>query len=405
MIPLETFWMALSSLRAHPLRTLLTLLGVIIGVATVVTVVSIISGLNGYIEDKVLTLGADAFVVSKFGLITSRNEFREALKRRDMTSGDMEEIRRLCDECVLVAAEVTASRALRTADRRLADTPVHGATTGVEEAQNLEVADGRFFTEAEVAGSRPVAVIGHDVKSELFGELAAIGRMVKVDGYPYRVIGVLEKKGSLLGQNQDKVAYVPLTTWEKNFGARRSLEILVKARGQGRLDAAQEQVRQILRARRHTPYADPDPFSFVTAGALQAIWRGISAGAFALMTVISLISLVVGGIVIMNIMLVSVAERTQEIGIRRALGARRSAIQLQFLLESILLAAMGGCIGVAIGWGIASLVQAFSPVPVAVRPAIVAASLAVATSVGVASGLFPSIRASRLQPTDALRSE
>jgi putative ABC transport system permease protein len=405
VIQIEILRMSLRSLRGHPLRTFLTLLGVIIGVTTVVTVVSIISGLNAYISDKVLTLGADAFVVDRFGIITSRSQLIEAFKRRDISYDDMETIRRLCTECVEVGADVAAPRGVTFEDERLADTPVHGSTANANEAQNLEVVEGRFFTDAEVTSSRPVAVIGHDVRSELFGELASLGRIIKIGGFPFKVIGVLEKKGSILGQNQDKVVYVPLTSWQKVFGARRSLSVLVKAGGKERVEAAQEQVRQILRARRHTAYADPDPFSLVTASALDAIWKGISAGAFALMTAISAISLVVGGIVIMNIMLVSVAERTQEIGVRRALGARRSAIQMQFLMEAVLLSAAGGMIGVAIGWGAAQAVQAFSPLPVSVRPSLVAAALAVATLVGVASGLFPSIQASRLQPTDALRSE
>jgi putative ABC transport system permease protein len=228
---------------------------------------------------------------------------------------------------------------------------------------------------------------------------------VKIDSNPYKVIGLLEKKGTVLGQNQDKVVYVPLTTWRKNFGARRSVEIFVKVTEPDSLDEAQEQVRAIIRARRHTRYDAPDPFGFVTADALSAIWKGISAGAFALMTIISSISLVVGGIVIMNIMLVSVAERTREIGIRRAMGARRSTIQVQFLMEAALMAGMGGVVGVLVGSGVAALVQAVSPLPVAITPMLVVSSLLLATTVGVASGLFPSIKASRLQPADALRSE
>ncbi|HET9481628.1 MAG TPA: ABC transporter permease [Candidatus Polarisedimenticolia bacterium] len=405
MIHTETLWMAFASLRAHPLRTFLTLLGVIIGVTTVVTVVSIISGLNGYIENKVLTLGADAFVVSKFGIITSREAFIEALKRRDITYDEMLTVRRLCTECAEVGADVTRSGAVRYEDERLPDTPIHGSTSNINEIQFLDLDDGRFFTESEVASSRPVAVIGADIKQELFGALGSIGRVIKLDGNPYKVIGVLQKKGSILGQNQDKVVYVPLTTWEKNFGARRSLEITVKAVSKQRLVAAQEQVRQILRARRHTAYAEPDPFNFVTASALDAIWRGISAGAFALVTAISTISLVVGGIVIMNIMLVSVAERTHEIGIRRALGARARTIQMQFLMEAVVLAAAGGVIGVLLGTGIARLVESVSPIPVQVRLPLVATSLGLATLVGVASGLFPSIQASKLMPTEALRNE
>jgi len=405
MIHLETFRIALASLRAHPLRTFLTLLGVIIGVTTVVTVVSIIAGLNAYIEDKVLTLGGDAFVVSRFGIIRGREEFIEAFKRPDLTRRDMSAIEKLCNECVYVGGDLAASRGIRYEDQRLPDTQVHGATANINEVQSLELEAGRFYSDTEEAGARPVAVIGSDVKAELFGELDPIGRIVKIDGYPYKIVGILEKKGSILGQNQDKVVYVPLSTWEKNFGSRRTIEIIVKARGKERLSAAQEQVRQIVRARRHTPYAERDPFGFVTADALDTLWRGISAGAFALMTFISSISLAVGGIVIMNIMLVSVAERTQEIGVRRAVGARSRTIQIQFLMEAVIMAAAGGVIGVLIGAGVARLVEAVSPLPVAIRPQTVLAAIGLATLVGIASGVFPSIKASRLQPTEALRSE
>jgi len=405
VIHFETLRVAIASLRAHPMRTILTLLGVIIGVTTVVTVVSIISGMNVYIKDKVLTLGADAFVVSKFGIITRREDFIEALKRRDMSLDDMAAITRLCTECVYVGGDIASNKGVRYADLRLPDTAVHGATANVSEVQNLELEEGRFYTDAEVEHSRPVAVIGHDVKDELFPDSDPVGRAIKLDGYPYKVVGVLEKKGSILGQNQDKVVYVPLTTWQNNFGGHRSVDIVVKARGKERVAEAQEQVRQIIRARRHTAYSDPDPFGIVTADALDALWKGISAGAFALMTFISGISLVVGGIVIMNIMLVSVAERTHEIGLRRALGARRRTIQIQFLMEAVLMAFTGGLIGVAIGALVAKVVEAFSPLPVSVRPPLVVASIVLATVVGILSGVFPSIKASRLQPTEALRSE
>jgi putative ABC transport system permease protein len=405
MIPLQTLGTALRALRAHPLRTALTLLGVIIGVATVVTVVSIIGGLNGYIEEKVLVLGADSFVLSKFGIITSREEFIEALKRRDFTLDDMEALERFCSECVYVGGDVTSNKAVLRAGERLPDVAIHGSTANIPEVQNLELEGGRFFTEAEVAHSRPVAVLGSDVKEELFPDVDPIGRMVKVEGNPYKVVGLLLKKGAVLGQNQDNILYVPLTTYRKNFGARRTVDIVIKAAGPERLEAAQEQVRAIIRARRHTPYDAPDPFGFVTADALSALWEGISAGAFALMTIISAISLVVGGIVIMNIMLVSVAERTQEIGVRRAVGARRGTIQFQFMMEATFMAAIGGAIGVGLGAGVATLVRVLSPVPVAVDPSLAGAALLLATVVGVASGLFPSIKAARLQPTEALRGE
>jgi len=405
MIHIETLRVALASLRAHLLRTFLTLLGVIIGVTTVVTVVSIISGLNAYIEERVFTLGADSFVLTKFGIITNRDELMDALRRRDLTLEDLEAVERLCRGCVFIGADIAANRGVSYEGERLSDVPVHGSTANITEVQNLELDGGRFFNEAEEHHSRPVAVIGSDVRDALFPGIDPVGRAVKIDGFPYKVVGLLRKQGTVLGQNLDKTAYIPLPTYQKSFGARRSVNIVIKASGPGTLGPAQEEVRAIMRARRNTPYDAADPFGFVTADALNQLWQQISGGAFALMAFISGISLIVGGIVIMNIMLVSVAERTQEIGVRRALGARRGTIRIQFMMEATLMAAAGGAIGVALGAGVAALVERFSPVPVAIRPQLIFQALLLATLVGVASGLFPSMKAARLQPTEALRSE
>src|SRR5262249_7086148 len=200
--------------------------------------------------------------------------------------------------------------------------------------------------------SRPVAIIGSDVRDELFPGLDPIGRMIKIEDVPYKVIGLLEKKGSVFGETQDKVVHIPLTSFIKNFGSRRSVDIFVKAGSAGALGSTQDEVRAILRGLRNTAYHDQDPFDFVTAAALQSLWASISAVAFSVMICISGISLIVGGIVIMNIMLVSVAERTHEIGVRMALGARRGTIRLQFFLEAVMMALAGGAVGVGIGAGI-----------------------------------------------------
>ena len=405
MIFLETLRVALRSLRSHPLRTFLTLLGVIIGVMTVVTVVSVIGGLNNYIEEKVFTLGADVFIVTKFGIITSREGFLDALKRKDITLEELELVTSRCASCLLVGGSVGSRKAVKHETRRLPDVSVSGSTANMLELNALELEAGRYMSDSDVAHSRPVAVIGSDVRDELFPGLDPIGRMIKIDEVSYKVIGLFVKKGSIFGETQDKVVHIPLGGFLKSYGGRRSLDIFVKAGAEARMARAQDEVRAVLRGARRTGYHDDDPFSFVTAEALQGLWTSISIGAFSLMILISGISLVVGGIVIMNIMLVSVAERTHEIGVRMALGARRGTIRLQFMLEAAMMALAGGAVGVGIGAAIGTSLNRLTPIPVSVTPDIVAGALGIATAVGVASGVFPSIRASRLSPVEALRQE
>jgi putative ABC transport system permease protein len=244
------------------------------------------------------------------------------------------------------------------------------------------------------------------VREELFGSLDPIGRTISVANQPMRVVGLLRKQGSVLGQNQDKVLYMPITTWRKRFGNRDSIDIFVKARGGvPGVEASMDQVRVILRSRRHTPFRADDPFAAVTAEALQMLWKSISAGQFSLMILISGISLIVGGIVIMNIMLVSVVERTREIGVRRAIGATRQHILRQFLAEAILLSLGGGILGVLLGGGIAKAISTFGPLPTLVRPSLIAAGLLISVITGVLAGVVPAWRASRLPPVEALRFE
>ncbi len=405
MIFYETFRVALRSLRSHPLRTFLTLLGVIIGVMTVVTVVSIIGGLNAYIKNKVLTLGVDVFIASKMGIITGRDQLLTALKRKDITLEELEMVEARCASCLLVGGSVTSRKAVKHEDRRLPDVTITGGTANLQELNSLDLEMGRYLSDAEVGHSSPVAVIGADVREELFPGLDPIGRMIKIEEVPYKVVGLLVKKGTIFGETQDKIVHIPLPAYIKSFGSRRSIDIYVKAGSEARLSKAQDDVRAILRGLRDTAYHDPDPFDFVTAEALQSLWTSISVGAFSLMIFISGISLVVGGIVIMNIMLVSVAERTHEIGVRMALGARRRTIRTQFLLEAAMMALAGGAVGVAIGSGIGAAIELFTPLPVQVTLPIVAGSLGIATVVGVVSGVVPSVKASRLSPVEALRQE
>ncbi|HEX7709144.1 MAG TPA: ABC transporter permease [Thermoanaerobaculia bacterium] len=403
---METLRIASRALRAHKMRSFLTLLGVIIGVMTVITVVAIISGLNNYISEKVFQLNPDVYAVTKFGIITSREQFLEAVKRKRIDWDDYLAIGERCRRCDAIGASHSSRVTVKRGAKKLAGVQTMGTTANMGQINNLDIEAGRFFTSSEERRSALVVVIGSDVRDELFGGADPIGRTVHVANQPMKVIGLLTKQGSVLGQTQDNRLYIPIGAWRKQFGNRDSLTIFVRATGGvPGVEASMDDVRVILRGRRHTAFRDEDPFSFVNAEALQMIWKSISAGLFSLMIFISGISLVVGGIVIMNIMLVSVIERTREIGVRRAIGARRRDIQMQFLTEAVLLSLGGGVLGVLLGMLVAKIISTVTPLPTLVEPSLVFAGLAIAVVTGLTAGFFPALRASKLPPIDALRYE
>ena len=396
---------ALKAIRAHTLRSFLTLLGIIIGVSTLVGVVSVIAGLNTFVLEKVIQLAPDVYVVQKFGIIRSREEFLEALKRPDLDWNDYVALQRnlvLADE---IAAQAVGQTAVKYRDRRLADMQVLGTTANYGAMLRLAIA-GRYFTSTEDDTARAVAVIGWDIKEELFPQQDPVGHDILVGGAPYRVIGLVEKQGRTLGQNNDNKIYIPIQAYRHQFGSRDSLNFLIRAHGGvPGVEASSEEVRALLRALRHTPFKAPDPFGVITAETLQALWQQISAAAFILSLLIASVSLGVGGIVIMNIMLVAVLERTQEIGMRLAVGARKRDIRRQFLLEAALLSLLGGAIGVAAGSGIALIVRGALSFPAEVTPGIVAMGLVLSVVVGVAAGYWPARTASNLPVVDALRAD
>ncbi|HEY0159233.1 MAG TPA: ABC transporter permease [Thermoanaerobaculia bacterium] len=403
---METLRIAATALRAHKMRSFLTLLGVIIGVMTVVTVVAIISGLNNYISEKVFRLNPDVYAVTKFGIITSREQWLEAIKRKDLTWNDFKAVEERCGLCEMVGAQLDNGTAVKRGSQKLTNVRTMGVTANMGEINNVDLEAGRFFTPTEERRSALVVVIGSDVRLELFGQLDPIGRTMIVAGQPMRVIGLLQKQGAVLGQNQDKILYMPISTWQKRFGSRESLAIFIRAKnGVPGIESSMDEVRVILRSRRRTAFRDDDPFATVTAEALQMLWKSISAGLFSLMILISGISLIVGGIVIMNIMLVSVVERTREIGVRRALGATRKNIRRQFLMEAILLSLGGGILGVLLGVAIAKSISTFGPLPTLVRPELVLAGLLISVVTGIFAGVIPAVRASKLPPVEALRYE
>ena len=404
MRTVELFRLSSSALTRHKMRAFLTLLGVIIGVATVVGVVSVISGLNTYVKDKLFGLNPDIVIFTKYGIIMSREEWLIARKRRDVTLTDMQVVRQECRLCAEVGAEGDRNRPVKYMDRKLSDVQVQGQTANMTSLLRVDIATGRYFTASEYDHAAAVAVIGWDVQDQLFPNQDPIGRIMKIDGYPVKVVGTLVKQGNVMGQSRDNVMYIPLTLFKNHIAPTQDIAIFIKpVGGVDGATAAVDEVRTILRSLRKTKFDKDDPFGIVTAEMLQTLWRNFSQGAFLLMILISGISLVVGAIVIANIMFVSVVERTKEIGVRRALGARRRDIRWQFLLEAAMLAAFGGVIGVALGSGIALAVnQVF---PAQVRLSFILIGIGVATFTGIVAGWIPSSKASALPPVEALRYE
>ena len=400
----ELLAVAVQALRRHKLRSALTLLGVIIGVATVVSVISVISGLNGYVREKILNLNPDVLVFTRYGIIRSRLEFIAARKRKPMTLREARLIERECRSCAAVGAVANHLDAVHAGRLRIPDVQIQGNTANMQSMMRIDLDAGRYFTPAEEEHAAAVAVLGSEVKERLFPTVSPLDRTIFVRGYPLRVVGLQAKQGNFLGQNKDNVILVPVTFVQKILTASDEISIYLRPRrGLAGLDAAQDEVRTILRSIRKTPFSGEDPFGIVSSEAVQSLWSSLTAGAFALMILISGISLVVGAIVIANILFVSVVERTREIGVRMAVGARRRDIRRQFLLEAALLAGAGGIAGVVLGALVTLLVNQFFPARVELAFAAIGIALAIGT--GLAAGIAPAAAAARVPPIEALRFE
>ena len=405
MIVGDLFRIALRSMQAHKMRSFLNLLGIIIAVTTIIAVISVVSGLNKYAADVISGLGPNTMIFSKFGIIRSRTEFFDALKRRDISEDDVEAIRRLVPQALRVTGRVFSTHSVYSEGHRLPDIFVLGAGPELPWMIGLELEDGRYYTQGESEAARSVAVIGWDIKDELFPKVDPVGRMIKIEGKPFRVIGTMARQGSSFGQSQDRFVLVPLTSFQRAFGKTRSLDVFVEAPDEASRKDVEDAVRVVLRARRGTPFGAPDPFGIIDADALSALWKTITFSAFALVIWISSISLVVGGVAIANTMFASVVERTHEIGVRKALGARRRDLHRQFLVEAVMLSFVGGVLGVLLGWLASLAVGAWSPFPARVTPFLVITGLTVATVSGLLAGWLPAVRAARLDPVVALREE
>ena len=401
----ECVALALGALRANKLRSFLTLLGTIVGVTAVIAIISLIQGMNTYVSNALLSQGANVFTVDKFGFIISEDEFRDAIKRKDLTVGDAEAVAALSRSAEYVKAEMERGDDVRRGTTRLRRIPIKGVHGDYAEVDRSELLEGRHLTQNDMTRRRTVAVLGHEVWEKLFDGRAATGEEVRIGDFKYLVVGVAAKKGSVFGQSQDNYVIVPLSAWQKVYGTRGSVSISVAAVDEASFEVAQDEARAILRARRGVAPGKNDDFGIVTAEMFMDLYRNFTGAAFIVLVGVAGLSLVVGGIVIMNIMLVSVTERTREIGIRKALGARRRDVLMQFLVEAATLSLTGGAIGVMLGISLALLVAAISPLPAAVSWVAILLGLGMSTGIGLLFGIYPAARAARLDPIVALRFE
>jgi putative ABC transport system permease protein len=403
----ESFSMSMGALRASKLRTFLTWLGIVIGVLTIIAVVSVIQGLNRYVTTRMSFYGAHDFSVTKFSMFgMSLKDFREQMKRKDLTLEEMELLRRECRSCELVGASADTTRTVKAGNQSLKDVEIRGVTyldNAIGAVMELEA--GRHLQKEDEVRSRPVCVVGSDIKEKLFPYTDPVGRWIKVGPDNFLVVGLGKRQGKLLGMSQDGYVRIPITTFVKTYGSRRSVDINVHASSQEKMQEAQEEVRTLLRSARHRAFKEEDDFAIRTSETFIQFYKNATSGIYFAMIAISSIALLVGGIVVMNIMLVSVSERTKEIGIRMAVGARRRDILIQFLIESAVISGTGGLIGILLGLGLAKIVSAATSLPSTIDPASIVLAIALSTSIGLFFGIYPANRAARLDPVEALRSE
>jgi len=408
MNTLEAMRIALQSLWANKLRSALTLLGVVIGVAAVIAVVTFTSGINGYVAQKIFNLGADVFIISKVSpVITNIDQFLEGQKRKDINLEDYLEVRDACRDCAAVGAStIKTDGHVKFGEQTINDVWIRGFTPSMAEILDLDLSSGRMLNDNDESNRSNVAVIGTDLVDNLFPGVDPLNKEVRVEGQIYTIVGIGKKQGKNLFASRDNYIAIPISSYLKQFGSHTSIRISGKAHGVGiELESAIDEARVVLRARRHDAPGKPDSFAAETNQSFLSIWSNLSGTFFIVMIAIASIALIVGGIVIMNIMLVSVTERTREIGIRKAMGARARDVLLQFLIESGTMALVGGVLGVICGITLAKGITVLIGMPSSVKLWAVAAALAVSGSVGVFFGVYPARRAARLDPIAALRFE
>lgn len=403
----EALKLALQSLWANKLRTVLTLLGVVIGVAAVISVVTLVNGANAYVDAKLNRYGSDVFTVSKMpSLITSFAEHTKYEKRRNVLFDDFNFVSENCKRCVMVGAGQGSNVGVKYGTDSVTGVSLRAWTAAMPELNNLNIIEGRAFTPTEVENGAHVAVVGTDIQENLLKGEDPVGKELRVDGVVYTVIGLGEKQGKTLGSSQDLYVAVPITAYQRTYGTQKTLTIYVKAPGTGEaLEDTGAEVRTLMRSARHDRLGDEDSFTLDLNNTFLSLFKTVTNLFGAIAIPVAAISLIVGGIVIMNIMLVSVTERTREIGVRKALGARRRDVLLQFVIESGLMATAGGVIGVMFGVGVGFAISMVAGFPMSIAWWSVVVGLFVATSVGIFFGVYPARKAAMLDPITALRSD
>lgn len=403
---LETLRLSLDALRAHKLRSFLTLLGVILAVTTLVGVMSVVAGLNFYVADRIANLGANVFVLNRFGIITSEDAWVKAQKRPLVTREEYVNLKTGMRTASQLAALLGNNSDVRYGNDLLENVNVLGVSANYSEIRNVNVASGRFLTESDEEHRSPVCFIGADLVKKFFSNVDPIGKTIRAGTHSYEVIGVAAVIGSALGQSQDNFILIPLETYSKEWGTQRdSLVLFIQAQNAEMMSASEDEARMLLRAWRHTPWESPDTFGIIGSDSIMGLWQSLTGNIFMLAVALTSIFLVVGGIVIMNIMLASVTERTREIGLRRSLGARKMHIVLQFVTESAVLAATGGLIGIILAYALVAVVRALTSIPMRTPMNAVILSLSVSTAVGLFFGIYPAMRAAKLDPIEALRAD
>jgi putative ABC transport system permease protein len=401
---LEGGKIALYSLRAHRLRTLLTTLGIGIGVCTLLAIIGIIQGLNTSFARQLAQLGSNSMYISKFPWVM-KGDWWEYRNRRELSVHLVDSLREQVPELSAVAPMTQQNVDVFANGEQLSSVSLVGTTAEYPQVSGYDVAEGRFLSEGDNDNSTNVVVLGADVAKGLFPTGSAVGNSVRLNGRPFRVVGSLQRRGKILGENQDLTAMVPLRTYLTTFGKKRGITIgAAVSEGEDVLRAV-DSVQVALRRARGVPPEKGDDFSINRPEMLANTYAQLTGALYGVATGIGLITLLVGGIGIMNVMLVSVRERTREIGVRRALGALRRTIVTQFLLEAAAVSALGGALGTLVGLGLAKLVSMVTPLAAAIQPLTIVGGIGFAAVVGLVFGIWPAARAAQLDPVEALRSE
>jgi putative ABC transport system permease protein len=381
-------------------------LGNIVAVTSIIAVVSLIQGMNEYVTTAILTdVGADNFTVQRMPVVRTEADEERVRNNPRITLRDAEAIRRFSDSVGAIAAQAGGGARITFAATTLDRVSIMGLSRDYIHFATFNVDQGRMINPIEIDRERPLTILGAQTAERLFGTLDPIDKQIKIGGLTFRVVGVSVKKGAVFGNSQDEFAVVPLGIFQKMFGSRMNLELLVKPRAPELLKTAMDETTVALRIERRLRPAEPDNFGMFTSDTILNIYYTITSGIFAVLIGVVALSLVVGGIVIMNIMLMVVSERTREIGLRKALGARRRDIMWQILTESVTLSTFGGVVGTALGFGLALIISKLSPLPAAVQFWSVMMGLTITAIIGLFFGLYPAMRAARLDPIEALRRE